>query len=111
MGEPEKPEGPHATFVIYKEELPMLLEREAMTPYEVAQIWEKKWGVDYATRLHFIEGEGPNERLMDRNVDILPLSPEKVKLHIKSPGILFSLAAALKQYGEMSADEVFAKRE
>merc|ERR1711920_420671 len=38
--EPEKPEGPHATFVIYKEELPMRLEREAMTPYEVAQIWE-----------------------------------------------------------------------
>uniref|UniRef100_A0A7S4QLT9 HEAT repeat domain-containing protein n=1 Tax=Alexandrium monilatum TaxID=311494 RepID=A0A7S4QLT9_9DINO len=103
--------GPHATFRVLNEDLRMRLERDSMTPAEITEVWEKQWGIQYARRFSFMVLVASRERLLDPRADLIPCSPVPVRVHVKSPGLLYNLKAALKRFGESPAEEVFNGRE
>lgn len=100
-----------ARFRVLGEVLAMRLEREAMTPAEVAEVWERQWGIQYATKVRFEvpeEWETDLKWLHPKN-DIVPLAPHIVKLETtthKSRSIMYTLQACLKQYGKMTPEDV-----
>lgn len=104
-----------ARFRVLGEVLTMRLTSEAMTPAEVAEVWEQQWGVQYASKLRFYvpeDWEVDMKWFHPRN-DVIPLAPHIVKLETtthKSRSVLYSLQACMKQYGKMTPEEVdFAK--
>jgi len=109
---------PSARFKIFRgknkfEVLPMHLEREDMKPSEITDIWERVWGVQYASRIRFEAPPDSVTRFLSPQDDVVPISPAVVKLDVAktSISILYSLITALKQFGRMSRDEVESERE
>jgi len=102
-----------ARFRVLGEVLTMRLEREATTPSEVAEVWERQWGIQYASKIRFEvpeDSESDAKWLHPRN-DIVPLAPHVVKLETtthKSRSVMYSLKACLRQYGKMTPEEVEA---
>lgn len=101
---------PRAQFQVFKEVLPMRLERDSMTPAEIAEIWEKIWGVQYASRIRFSSQPDAEVRWLNPREDIVPRVPFVVNLDAGAGSILYSLAAALQLYGEMAPAEAEAER-
>lgn len=86
---------------------------ENMTPDEVSTVWEDVWGVTYARRIRFDvhEPDGSRRRLNPRE-DVVPCSPAIIKLEASAGagGVLYTLRAAMRQYGNMSCDEAAQDR-
>jgi len=102
---------PKALFQVGAETLPMRLENEAMTPFEITEIWEKSWGVQYAGRIRFAAHEDSETKWLRSRNDIVPRTPFVVRLEANSGTLLQTLAAALRLYGRMTPAEVAADRE
>lgn len=101
---------PRANFKIFQEVLAMRLEAEDMTPDELAEIWERKWGVQYAKRIRFRAQPDADTKWLNSREEVVPRAPFVVELVVGSGSILYSLATAMRQYGDMSADEAEAER-
>lgn len=101
---------PKALFQVLGETLPMRLEREGMTPFEITEIWEKTWGIQYAGRVRFAAPEDSDARWLRAREDIVPRTPFVVRLEANSGTLLQALAGGLQLYGRMSQEEVFADR-
>merc|ERR1712032_628683 len=85
-----------ASFQIRNEVLPMRLEREGMTPHEIAAIWEE-WGCKFASRIRFAAQPGSSGgKWLNAREDAVPTSPAVVRLE-GAGALLDSLAAALQQ--------------
>lgn len=102
--EEEKAEdlGLHLNFTIRGEVLPMCVEREDMTPQDIADTWEKAWGCRGGGRLKFeapaaFPSTSGSKWYHPRN-DTAPLHPEVVRL--EGPGaVLDAVALALRRRG------------
>mmetsp|Transcript_70623 Transcript_70623/g.190179 ORF Transcript_70623/g.190179 Transcript_70623/m.190179 type:complete len:359 (-) Transcript_70623:99-1175(-) len=101
---------PRAQFEIFGEVLPMRLERSHMSPAEVAEIWERHWGVQYAGRIRFAAQQDEAKRWLSPKEDIVPRVPFVVRLDCAVGSILQTLRVALQEYGELSAEEASAER-
>mmetsp|Transcript_26046 Transcript_26046/g.39074 ORF Transcript_26046/g.39074 Transcript_26046/m.39074 type:complete len:130 (-) Transcript_26046:2-391(-) len=91
----------------------MRLERDDMKPVEITDIWERVWGVQYASRIRFESPDDSDTKFLSPQDDVVPLSPAIVRLDVAktSISILYSLTTALKQFGRMSRDEVVVEKE
>lgn len=101
---------PRAHFEIFKEVLSMRLEQECMTPMEITKIWERRWGVQYAGRIRFRAQPDAEAKWLNPREDTVPYAPLVVKLDAGAGSILYSLATAMRQYGEMTGAEAEAER-
>lgn len=88
----------------------MRVERERMTPAEICEIWEKSWGVTYASRVRMEAAPGSATKWLHPQEGTVPCSPAVVRLDAGG-SILYTLAAALQQYGPLSLEEGFAAKE
>mmetsp|Transcript_23004 Transcript_23004/g.47770 ORF Transcript_23004/g.47770 Transcript_23004/m.47770 type:complete len:272 (+) Transcript_23004:115-930(+) len=102
--------GPQILLKIFKEELPMRIERD-MTPNELTEFWEKSWGVQYASRIKFEAPEGSPSKWLNPREDLVPRSPAVVPLWAGVGSITLALATALKQYGMIREEDMGAERE
>jgi len=103
--------GWRTNFRIFKEVLPMRLDREGMTPVEICEVWEKQWGIQYASRIKFEAPEGFDVKWLNAREDVCPRTPFVVGLHCSVGSILDSLSVAMKQFGELTSREAAAERE
>eukprot|EP00812_Abedinium_dasypus_P008487 NODE_2244_length_969_cov_329.013129.p1 GENE.NODE_2244_length_969_cov_329.013129~~NODE_2244_length_969_cov_329.013129.p1 ORF type:complete len:216 (+),score=56.23 NODE_2244_length_969_cov_329.013129:3-650(+) len=78
-----------------KEDISMMLAREAMAPYDVIKVWES-WGIPYVSRLSFIDVSSAKPRRLQHRAEAVPPHPSVVKLDGQG-SVLTSLALALKQ--------------
>lgn len=101
---------PRANFKINKEVLSMRLEAEDMTPNDLAEVWERRWGVQYAKRIRFRAQPDADVKWLNSREEFVPRAPLVVELDAGAGSILYSLATAMRQYGEMSADEAGTER-
>lgn len=92
------------------EVLQMRVEREEMAPAEISDIWEQCWGVRYAGRVRFEAPPGGPTKWLHPHESTVPSSPHVVRLDATG-SILYTLSAALRQYGALSASEALAARE
>mmetsp|Transcript_92694 Transcript_92694/g.286157 ORF Transcript_92694/g.286157 Transcript_92694/m.286157 type:complete len:398 (-) Transcript_92694:98-1291(-) len=88
-----------ALFRISGRVLPMHLERTGVTPHEVTRIWEREWGIAYASRLRFEAPPDTGTKWLNLREDELPAPPTVTRLDGKPP-ILDALALALTQRDE-----------
>lgn len=102
-----------AIFKIFKEELPMSLEKPDITPLEICEIWEKSWGIQYASRVKFLQplGSDSEAKHLNPREDSVPRSPHVIGLECSVGSILGSLAVALKNFGAMTPEEAEAERD
>lgn len=106
--------GPTICFEIGDEILPMRLDADApMMPADVTQIWERHWGIRYASRLKFSAKSESGMRILKPRGDVLPTHPDVVRLDAGAGGlsVLSVLVSALKNYSGMTLEEVLAERE
>jgi len=101
---------PKVLFQIFGETLPMRLEREDMMPAELTELWEKCWGVQYASRVRFAAPEDSDARWLRPKGDFVPRTPFLVQLEANNGTVLQTLASALKLYGRMTPEEVAEDR-
>jgi len=97
--------GPRANFKLFKKILPMRLEKEAMTPAEITDIWENRWGVRYASRIKFLAPAESERKYLAIREDTVPLHPAVVVLEENVGSILYALSTALKEYSGFTAEE------
>jgi len=102
--------GPRASFKLCDEILPMPLESEEMTPAEITDIWEKRWGIQLASRIRFVVLTGSRRRYLHAREDFVPLHPIVVELEAKVGSILYALASKLKEYRSVKAEQATASR-
>jgi len=95
--------GPRANFRLFKEILPMPLEREEMTPAEITDMWEKAWGVHFASRIRFLAPDESAGKYLNAREDFVPLHPSVVELEAKNGSILYALATSLKEHCGLKA--------
>jgi hypothetical protein len=102
---------PCVLFRIFRDVLPMRVERHNMTPRELIHIWEHDWRVPYASRIKFLAAEDAGKKYLHPQDDIVPGSPCDVQLHAGVGSILESLAVALKRYGRMDLQEFYSEKQ
>lgn len=106
---PDEPEqlleewtGPKVCFDINGQLLDMCLEKEAVTPAEVAEIWERQWNLHYAGRIRFIVKDADGEsRCLRAHLDPVPLTPAVVVLEASVGSVLQPLAGVLREHGHL----------
>jgi len=103
-------DGPRANIRVFGDILPMRLEREDVTPFDLGEIWEKRWGIPYASHIKFEAPEESNRKFMQPREDLVPLHPAVVTLSEKAGSVLTSLATALREYGGLLPEEAEAVR-
>mmetsp|Transcript_144553 Transcript_144553/g.277375 ORF Transcript_144553/g.277375 Transcript_144553/m.277375 type:complete len:679 (-) Transcript_144553:51-2087(-) len=97
-------------FQIHSAVLTMRIDKESVTPAEVAEIWEKQWNIKYADRVKFIaQCEGASKHLRVKE-DVVPPRPELTRLE-GPPGVLMSLKTSMFRFHGLTAPEVLAKQE
>jgi len=91
-----------ATFSIDGELFTMPLSRSGMTPREITDIWEKDWGVLYASRLRFEAPPDAPIKWLNHHSHAVPSAPAVVRLDGMG-SILQAVALALRQHGGAAA--------
>lgn len=94
-------------FKVFKDVLPMRLEREGMLPCEVLDIWEGDWGVAHVRQLKFAAPPGYEKRWLGIRTDPLPYSPEVVRVEGKG-SVLYALTLAFTKHDERLQARAFA---
>lgn len=102
--------GPTLLCKIFDETLAMRLERDGMTPHDVAEMWEKEWGITGASRIKFCAPPEYDKKYLNAKEDLLPGPPFVVKLDVKLGSVIQNLALKIKRYGALSAEETQQKK-